>query len=70
MADGRGKSEWAHTSMLATVIANCHRHPKKPAFKPGDFNPYLRAPKRKDSAKLKVGINVLRQIFVSEANAP
>ncbi len=70
MADGHGKSEWAHTSLLATVVANCHRHPKKPAFKPGDFNPYLRAPRREEGVKPKVSIDVLRQVFVPEAEAP
>jgi len=67
MADGRGKSEWAHTSTIATVMANCHRNPKKPAFKPADFNPYLRTAAKQPGPKPKVSIDVLRQILVPEA---
>jgi len=69
MAEGRGKAEWSQTSLLAAVIANCHRNPKKPALKPADFNPYLRAASAKRAPKLKVGIDALRQVFVPEVPA-
>lgn len=41
MAEGHGRQQWATASLLAAVIANCHRDPKKgKPLKPTDFNPY------------------------------
>jgi len=40
MAEGRLGHDWAQTSTLLAMLANCHRDPKKTrAFSPKDFNP-------------------------------
>ncbi|MCK6458228.1 MAG: hypothetical protein L6Q92_17075 [Phycisphaerae bacterium] len=45
--------------MLA-LIANAHRDPKKTrAFKPSDFDPFARR-----VAPLKVGVEVLKDVFL------
>ena len=42
MVEGHGREQWAHTSVICTLLANTHRDPKKQrAFKPDDFNPYV-----------------------------
>jgi hypothetical protein len=62
MAEARSRQQWAHTSALLALLANAHRDPKKTrAFKPADFNPYLR---HKQPPAAKVGIGVLKQVFV------
>ena len=62
MAEARGRERWAHTSSVLALLANAHRDPKKTsAFKPADFNPYLRA---KETPLPKVGVQVLKQVFV------
>lgn len=42
MAEGHGREQWAHTSVICALFANAHRDPKKQRpFKPDDFNPYV-----------------------------
>jgi len=63
MAEAVSRQQWAHTSAIMCVIANCHRDPKKTRpFTPADFNPYLR---RKDVPQMKADIGVLKQVFVN-----
>jgi len=40
--EGRQKSEWGRTSLIACIIANANRDPSKQKrpFTPSDFNPY------------------------------
>ncbi len=60
MAEGRSRDEWARTSSLLAMIANCHRDPKKTrAFKPADFDPFA-TPTR----PIKVGVGVLKDVFL------
>jgi hypothetical protein len=40
MADARGRSEWARSSLLCTLIANVNRDPKSKPFTLDDFSPY------------------------------
>jgi len=62
MAEAVSRQQWAHTSAIMCVIANCHRDPKKTRpFTPADFNPHCR---RKDTPHVKVDISVLKQVFV------
>lgn len=62
MAEAAGRHRWAHTSAVLALVANAHRDPKKGRpFTPADFNPYLR---RKEPVVAKVGIAVLKQVFV------
>jgi hypothetical protein len=47
---------------VLALLANAHRDPKKTRpFQPADFNPHLR---RKEPVAAKVGIAVLKQVFV------
>ena len=42
MAEARAAGEWAHTSAVLAMLANCHRDPKKSrVFTPTDFNPLI-----------------------------
>jgi hypothetical protein len=44
------------------LVANANRDPKKTRpFRPADFDPHLR---KKEPVAAKVGIDVLRQVFV------
>ncbi|MBM3982765.1 MAG: hypothetical protein FJ304_21340 [Planctomycetes bacterium] len=62
MAEARSRHQWAHTSAVLALLANANRDPKKTRpFRPGDFNPHLR---RKEPIAAKVGIAVLKQVFV------
>lgn len=62
MAEAVSRQRWAHTSALMCVIANCHRDPKKTRpFQPADFDPHRQ---RKAAPPVKVGIGVLKQVFV------
>ena len=59
MAEARAKDEWARMSALLALLANCHRDPKKTrAFRPGDFDPFVRR-----AAPVEVGIEVLKEFF-------
>jgi hypothetical protein len=62
MAEAASRQRWAHTSAVLALLANAHRDPKKTRpFQPADFNPHLR---RKEPVAAKVGIAVLKQVFV------
>jgi hypothetical protein len=63
MAEARSRQTWNHTSALLAMLANVHRDAKKTrAFKPADFHPHERS--REAPTITKVGINVLKQVFV------
>lgn len=62
MAEASSRTAWAHTSAVLALLANAHRDPKKGRpFTPADFNPHLR---RKEPVVARVGIAVLKQVFV------
>jgi hypothetical protein len=63
MAEARCRERWAHTSAVMALTANVHRdqRKKRTAYKPSDFNPYLR---RRELPVRKAGIDVLKQVFV------
>jgi hypothetical protein len=62
MGEAASRRQWAHTSAVLALLANAHRDPKKGRpFTPADFNPHLR---RKEPVVAKVGIAVLKQVFV------
>lgn len=72
MAEGRSRTQWAHTSLLCALIANAHRDPKKGrAFKPEDFEPNP----RDDTAREVIhvtpdNIGELKQAFTPGTPAP
>lgn len=60
MADARVRMEWAETSSMMALIANCNRV-KGRAFRPDDFNPY--APRRPAGTPLTAdNIGLLKQL--------
>jgi hypothetical protein len=66
MADAASRDRWNHTASLLALITNCHRDPKKarPA-RPQDFHPYARSSRgRRDEHKPRVGVDLLKQVFV------
>ena len=65
MAETRVKHQWAHTSSLMALIANAHRDVKKGRpFKPADFDPTDRLDVSCKAPPPKVGIEVLKQVFI------
>jgi hypothetical protein len=62
MAEARCKLEWGQTSLIACILANAHRNPRKrPApFTADEFNPYAAARER---PAVKVSMSELRKIF-------
>lgn len=65
MAEGRGRDRWSRASLLASVIANCHRDPKKGrAYKPADFDPFARA--REETVEVnRENIGLLKEAFTA-----
>ncbi len=63
MAEARVQSQWARTSSLMALIANCNRDPKKrkKPFVPADFDPF-----RKPVKPPKVSIRVLKDVFIDK----
>jgi hypothetical protein len=50
MAEGRQRDNWAHTSSILALTANCNRDPKKQrAFTPNDFDPFAVKEKNRKS---------------------
>ena len=42
MAEGLDQQQWRHTSSLCAILANANRPAKRRAYKPDDFNPYVK----------------------------
>jgi hypothetical protein len=65
MADAAGRDRWNHTATLLALISNCHRDPKKsPPVRPRDFHPYAGSVRRAGALKPRIGIDVLKQVFI------
>lgn len=68
-AEARCNQEWARASLIAAMVANMHRDPKKTAAVPLDhFNPFRE--KRADSGHakpdIKMPITVLKTVFIDQ----
>jgi hypothetical protein len=62
MAEAKSRQQWSHTSAILAMVANVHRDAKKTrALRPADFHPHRR---HEQPTITKVGINVLKQVFV------
>jgi hypothetical protein len=62
MAEAKSRQAWNHTSAILAMLANVHRDAKKTrAYRPADFHPHRRMEK---PTITKVGISVLKQVFV------
>lgn len=71
MAEGRGRAEWGRAASIMALVANVNRDARKrrKPFTPDDFNPYRE--RREKPAVIKVGFNVLGDIFCKrKAGAP
>lgn len=66
MAERRDEADWERTSLLATMIANANRDPRKHGpFKPSDFNPYTLSAKKRARRELD-GLGMLKEIFTEK----
>ena len=66
MAEARSRENWARTSAVLALTANCHRDPKKSkTFTPADFNPHALADKRKPRTRTR-DLGILKQVFVDK----
>ncbi len=60
MAEARAKDEWARSSALMALLANCHRDPKKTrALRPSDFDPFAKRP-----APIPIDMDGLKAVFL------
>ena len=59
MAEHKREHDWSIASNLMALIATVHRARKSQKFKPSDFNPCA-----KPSTPVKVGIGVLKDVFI------
>jgi hypothetical protein len=68
MAEGQGRERWAHTSLIAAILANANRDPKKGrALRPEDFDPYATRQSRPDVIEVNQdNIGLLRQAFTGK----
>ena len=65
MADAASRDRWNHTASLLALLTNCHRDPKKVrAARPKDFHPHAKAQRSRHERKPRVGVDVLKQVFV------
>ena len=64
MADAKRRDLWSHTAALLAMSANVHRDRKKKPqpFSPADFHPLASS---KGGSKPKVGLGVLKQVFIA-----
>jgi hypothetical protein len=68
MTDARRKEQWSHTSALMALVANVNRNPRKRSrpYSPIDFHPLV---ERIPTKQCKVGIHVLRDVFVRKRDS-
>ncbi len=68
MAEGRNENLWLLASAVMSLLANCHRDPKKRAFTPDDFNPMVHRTERADVIRVTPEtVGDLREAFVAIA---
>jgi hypothetical protein len=69
MADGKGRDEWARTALVCSILANCHRDPKKKPrpYTPAEFNPFVKKDKRNNMILItKDNVHLLREAFIGK----
>ncbi len=65
MAEARQRHDWAMTSSLLALLANCHRDPKKSRpLKPADFDPFSRG--QNSSERIPADVGVLKDVFIKK----
>jgi len=67
MSNYRGKHEWQQTALLASILINANRDPKKQRkpVDPDDLNPYVEdKPRRRDGVRVCKGNRaILKKLF-------
>jgi len=63
MAEGRRRENWDHTASVLCLTANVNRDPKKAAFRPVDFHPFMQRMEKKKVSKTEQ-FNELKSFFV------
>ena len=68
MAEGLGRERWARTALLACVVANAARDPKKRRpFTPDDFNPYADRSRHGDVIEVnRETVGLMREAFTGK----
>lgn len=66
MAEARRREAWQHTSWLMSLIANCHRDPKRrpEPFTPDELNPL--AERKSQEPVTRVGVGFLKTLFIDQ----
>jgi hypothetical protein len=60
MLDGRQRHDWSIASAVMALVANIHRDPKRSRrLNPSDFDPFA-----KRQRPIKVGVSVLKDVFI------
>jgi len=70
MSHQRGKHEWQQTALLASILINANRDPKKQRrpVEPSDLNPYEQdKPRRRDGIRIsKQNRAILKKLFTKK----
>lgn len=60
MLDGKQRHDWSIASAVMALVANIHRDPKRSRrLNPSDFDPFA-----KRQRSIKVGVSVLKDVFI------
>ena len=60
MLDGRQRNDWSIASAVMALVANINRDPKRSRrLNPSDFDPFA-----KRQRPIKVGVSVLKDVFI------
>ena len=60
MLDGKQRHDWSIASGVMALVANIHRDPKRSRrLNPSDFDPFA-----KRQRPIKVGVSVLKDVFI------
>ena len=65
MLDGKQRHDWSIASAVMALVANINRDPKRSRrLNPSDFDPFA-----KRQRPIKVGVSVLKDVFI-DGNLP
>ena len=68
MSNQRGKHEWQQTSLLASILINANRDPKKRAISPDEINPYVKSKQSSGGLRIcKQNQAILKKLFMQRS---
>lgn len=68
MSNQRGKHEWQQTALLASILINANRDPKKRPISPDEINPYVKSKQSSGGLRIcKQNQAVLKKLFTERA---